>query len=90
MLHDSFKSLLLLFIVGPTHQLSDSMATSGDAVTVFPGTPWNQFNGVTQLLYLRWFAYDGVTSGSTRKSYTAAFDVKVDDYSELVVPNSIL
>lgn len=40
-----------------------------------------------QLFFLRFFSYDGDASVPP-KSYTAAFQVIVDDYSQLVIPNS--
>jgi hypothetical protein len=43
--------------------------------------------GQAQLFFLRFFAYDG-DPRDPPKAYTAAFQVVVDDYSQLVIPNS--
>jgi hypothetical protein len=43
--------------------------------------------GQAQLFFLRFFAYDGDIRDPP-KAYTAAFQVVVDDYSQLVIPNS--
>ena len=43
--------------------------------------------GDGQTMYLRWFSWDGNPSIPPR-SYTSAFWVKVDEYSQLVIPKS--
>ncbi|KAH9247310.1 hypothetical protein BASA81_015112 [Batrachochytrium salamandrivorans] len=44
--------------------------------------------GDGQMMYMRWFSWDG-DKYTTPRTYTAAYFVAVDDYSELTVPNSI-
>ncbi|KAL2919818.1 hypothetical protein HK105_200735 [Polyrhizophydium stewartii] len=44
--------------------------------------------GDGQIMFMRWFTWDGDRSTSP-STYTAAFWVVVDDYSQLVVPNSV-
>jgi hypothetical protein len=43
--------------------------------------------GSTQTVFLRWFTYDGLGATTGYKSYTAAYQIKVDDYSQITVPN---
>ncbi|KAI8899529.1 hypothetical protein BC833DRAFT_585339 [Globomyces pollinis-pini] len=44
--------------------------------------------GDSQLFFLRWFQYDGPLLGNL-KSFTSPFVVKVDDYGQLTIPNSV-
>jgi hypothetical protein len=44
--------------------------------------------GDKQLFFLRWLSYDGAASISPQQSFTSAFEVRVDDYTQLVIPNS--
>lgn len=84
------------------YALSDSITASGGAVSVPISLNSAGFQslfttstvktvvsvGETQLFFMRFFSYDGDPTVGP-KSYTAAFQVVVDDYSELVIPNSI-
>jgi hypothetical protein len=96
--------VIFLFLVPFTHQqLQDSISASSGPETIpslLTNDGFNQlFNlstrqssiskGDKQLFFLRWFSYDGDASIGGRRSFTSAFEVRVDDYSQLVIPNSI-
>jgi hypothetical protein len=51
-------------------------------------SPYQQFNGVVQQVFLRYFAFDDIVPQNPRE-FTAGFTVAVDDYSQLTIPNSM-
>lgn len=83
-------------------QLSDSIYGTGSPAQVpedLSASGFNQlFNlstrqntidkGETQIFFLRWFSYDGLASEGAPKTFTSSYAVKVDDYSQLVIPHS--
>jgi hypothetical protein len=95
------RLLWIATLIGLSVQLADNITVNErpeSIPTTFDSTGFNQvFNlstadraltkGDLQLVFLRFFQYDGVVSQSPPKTYTAAFSIRVDDYSQLVVPN---
>lgn len=100
--HSSTRILICLaLIVNFAASLADTFNVLGPAVsipskvsetnTIFNvSTVRNVLSiGESQMLYMRWFSFDGIGSGQTTgRSATAAFYVTVDDYSQLVIPDS--
>ncbi|KAJ8326830.1 hypothetical protein BDV3_001466 [Batrachochytrium dendrobatidis] len=93
-------SILLFLFPTPTYELADSFATGtatgipshgiADLNNIFNISTQTQSlsKGDGQMMYMRWFSWDGDRS-TTPKSYTAAFWVNVDDYATLSIPNSV-
>lgn len=82
-----------IYTSGSAQSIPADMSTSGFDKVFFESTQKTTVSiGEAQIFYLRWFASDGQRDSNGNiisKSYTAAFQVNVDDYSQLVIPNSI-
>ncbi|KAJ3302988.1 hypothetical protein HDV03_004268 [Kappamyces sp. JEL0829] len=99
---DIYRFENVFFLTAVSSQLGNSVYTTGGASSIpnpltvagtdalFVASPKTSALtiGDTQLFFLRFFAFDG-DSSQTPRTYTAAYGVKVDDYAQLVVPNSM-
>ncbi|KAI8925563.1 hypothetical protein BC831DRAFT_498229 [Entophlyctis helioformis] len=93
-------AIFLLTLAQPSHELGDSFS-AGPATAIparGPGDLNALFNlstqmsalskGDGQIMFLRWFTWDGSRATGPR-TYTAAFWLLVDDYTEMSIPNSV-